>query len=89
MSAEATGGYPVPPDLFWQWSPAPGGLVPIERHGPMTITQSGAGGYVLWWYDRVMAQGSMTTVRGSLDKRLSAPSSYETPLDAVLQAASE
>ncbi len=72
------------PDLFWQWSIQPGNLVPLKREGAFTITQSGAGGVVLWYYDRPIAQGA----RAMIDMRLSLLLSSPPSKDALQQAAS-
>lgn len=72
------------PDLFWQWSINPGNLVPVKRIGPFTITNSGAGGVVLWYYDRPIAQGA----RATIDMRLSFLLSFQPSQDALPQAAS-
>ena len=48
-------------DLFWQWRMAPGNLIPIKSNGPWTVTQS-MGYHVLWYYDRIIAQGRMETI---------------------------
>ena len=55
------------PDLFWQWNPSPGALIPVKRAGPFTMTRAnGAEHFLLWYYDRLLATGSIETVETAL-----------------------
>lgn len=61
-------------DLFWQWNPSPGALIPVKRAGPYTVTPSNGGGfYVLWYYDRVRANGSRAMIDAQLSRLLAEP----------------
>lgn len=75
----------VTADLFWQWNPSPGALIPVERAGPWTITPSNGGGfYVLWYYDSVRAHGTRATVEKALSVALSSTLSPDAETLAAL-----